>query len=108
MRGSLVKLLVKPGFMTGSKKTSLLAFMPPSATPVVLLKLRMRPFSATMNWLGPAAPMVSGGKEFSVSARVAPVKFRPTVCGVLGERGAPFVSGGQIGVSGDSGLLARF
>src|SRR6516162_10917092 len=100
MRGSVVKLLVNPGFSTGWKKISLLASRAPSATPVALLKLRKRPLSAIMNWVGPAAPMVSGGNEDSVSARVAPRKLTEVVCGVCGKPPGLFVGAGQCVTNG--------
>ena len=79
MRGSLVLSL-----RTELKKTSGSTFSAPSASPVVLLKLRNRPFTVTMNWVGPTAPMVSGGTNPGVSEIVAPVKLVPIVCGVEG------------------------
>src|SRR6266567_8277771 len=104
MRGSLVKLFVAGGVSTDLKKTSVFALMPPSATPVLLLKLRIRPLRATMNWLGPAAPMESGGKEFSVSASVAPRKFRARTCGALGEGTEPAPDTGKAATSGEPGF----
>src|SRR5438128_2564655 len=83
-------------------------FTPPSARPVLLLKLRIRPLRATMNWLGPAAPMDSGGKEFSVSASVAPRKFKVRTCGALGPGAEPEPESGKLGASGEPGLEGRF
>src|SRR5437867_4302564 len=108
MCGSLLKLFVAGGVSTDLKKTSVFALMPPSATPVLLLKLRIRPLTATMNWLGPAAPMESGGKEFSVSASVAPRKFKVRTCGALGPGEEPELETGKIGASGEPGLEGRF
>src|SRR5438445_13347329 len=108
MRGSLVKLFVAGGVSTEWKKTSVFASMPPSFTPVLLLKLRMRPLIATMNWLGPAAPMESGGKEYSVSASVAPRKLMDATCGVIGAGCEPKPAGGHWMTLGESGLEGRF
>ncbi len=88
IRGSLVKLFDAGGVMTVLKKTSVSTFITPSATPVLLLKVRIRPFTQTMNCEGPAAPMLSGGKE-RVSVRVAPTKLVAVVCGLSGERVVP-------------------
>src|SRR3954463_347575 len=104
MRGSLVKLFTTGGVMTELKNTSGFASITPSAVPLVLLKVRIRPFTATMNWDGPTAPMLSGGKA-PVSPSVAPRKFAPVVCGVFGLIGGSPASGiGKIGVFGESGL----
>src|SRR5437773_10544126 len=84
--GSLVKLRPPTGNgdMIDAKKTSVSALTTPSATPVALLKVRTRPLTWTTNCVGPAAPIVSGGKA-PVSASVAPVKFGvDTVCGANG------------------------
>src|SRR6266576_680742 len=108
MCGSLLKLFAAGGVSTELKKTSLLTLIPPSAKPVLLLKLRIRPLSATMNWLRPIAPMESGGKEFSVSASVAPRKFRDRTCGALGAGEEPGLETGKIGTSGEFGLEGRF
>src|SRR6266436_2346320 len=108
MCGSLVKLFVAGGVSTELKKTSVFALMPPSATPVLLLKLRIRPLTATMNWTGPVAPMESGGKEFSVSANVAPRKFTARTCGALGAGAEPELDAGQIATSGELGFEGRF
>src|SRR5207302_5644841 len=108
MCGSLLKLFAAGAVSTELKKTSLLALMPPSAAPVFLLKLRIRPLSATMNWLGPAAPMESGGKEFSVSASVAPRKFRVRSCGDLGTGEEPELESGKVATSGEPGFAGRF
>src|SRR5437773_10884650 len=104
MCGSLLKLFVAGGVSTDLKKTSLLALMPQSATPVLLLKLRIRPLRATMNWLGPAAPMESGGKEISVSASVAPRKFKERICGALGAGEEPELESGKVATSGELGF----
>src|SRR2546421_172124 len=70
--------------MTDAKNTSVSALITPSATPVVLLKVRTRPLTWTTNCVGPAAPIVSGGNA-PVSLSVAPVKFGvETVCGASG------------------------
>src|SRR5688572_14748336 len=50
------------GVMTEAKNTSGSALITPSATPVVLLKVRIRPLMNTKNCVGPTAPSVSGGK----------------------------------------------
>src|SRR5690349_17895927 len=107
MRGSLVKLFVVGGVITEAKNGSVSVLRTPSATPVTLLKDRIRPFTATMNWLGPAAPMESGGNE-RVSARVAPRKLMSVVCGVLGAGPEPVDVGGQFATTGESGFEGRF
>src|ERR1051326_2918049 len=96
------------GVITELKNTSVLASMPPSFTPVFLLKLRIRPFSATINWLGPTAPIESGGKENSVSARVAPRKLKARPCGALGSGLEPEPEIGSFGTSGEFGLEGSF
>src|SRR5438132_5439943 len=83
MRGSEVKLLLAGGVITELKNKSVSVSRTPSATPVDLLKVRIRPLTATMNCVGPTAPMVSGGKA-AVSVRTAPVKVVPIVCGARG------------------------
>src|SRR5439155_8301074 len=95
MRGSEVKLSPIPppsGVFTEEKNTSVSRFSTPSATPVDLLKERMRPLTATMYCVGPTSPMLSGGKA-PVSASVAPVKLVPRVCGEEGA-GSPTVEVG--------------
>src|SRR4051812_10861598 len=72
---------------TESKKVSVAASRTPSAAPDDLRKVRMRPFRATRICVGPAAPIVSGGKAF-VSAEVAARKLTPRVCGADGPGGA--------------------
>src|ERR1041384_6881589 len=72
------------GVMTDAKNPSVSALITPSATPVVLLNVRMRPVTWTTNCVGPAAPIVSGGNA-PVSVSVAPVKLGvETVCGAAG------------------------
>src|SRR5690349_11933119 len=83
MCGSLVKLLAAGGVITEAKKLSIVVLSTPSAAPVVLSKERRRPLMATMNCVGPTAPIVSGGYA-PVSARVAPVKLMAVVCGPSG------------------------
>ncbi len=99
MRGSLVMSL-----LTELKNTSGSTLSAPSASPVVFLKLRKRPFTVTMNCVGPTAPIVSGGTNPGVSEIVAPVKLVPTVCGVDGPvvaaRGPP----GSCDTSGEAGF----
>src|SRR5262245_61215544 len=58
----------------------------PSATPVAFAKERMRPFTPSRNWVGPAAPAVSGGNT-PACASVVPRKFTPGVCGADGASG---------------------
>src|ERR1041385_2912667 len=82
MRGSVVKF--KPDVITDAKNASVPTLMPPSARPVALLNERTRPLSATMNCLGPNAPIVSGGQP-EQSAKPAAVKFEFTVCAASGE-----------------------
>src|SRR5437868_904395 len=106
MRGSLVKLSEAGGVITELKKTSVSALITPSATPFVLLNVRIRPLTATIYCDGPTAPIESGGKA-CVSLRVAPRKLTPVVCGVYGPPpvpGWPAVGRGKIGVSGESGF----
>src|SRR6266403_5468896 len=73
MRGSVVKF--KPGVITELKKESVPVSIPPSATPVALLNERMRPMRAMTNWVGPTAPIVSGGHP-EQSLKLAAVKLR--------------------------------
>src|SRR5512135_3187777 len=107
MRGSDVKLLPTGGVITLAKNTSVLRFSTPSAAPVDFTKLRMRPLTATMNCVGPTAPIESGGKAF-VSASVAPVKLiDESVCAALGPpaRASALVSAGSDATSGAPGAL---
>src|SRR5439155_630983 len=83
IRGSLVKF-GETGVITEAKKLSIVVSRTPSATPLALLNVRSRPLTATTNWLGPTAPIESGGKA-PVSASVAPVKL---VEGVWATAGA--------------------
>src|SRR5439155_23982079 len=89
IRGSLVKF-GETGVITEAKKLSIVVSRTPSATPVALLKVLIRPLTATTNWLGPTAPIESGGKA-PVSASVAPVKLVDGICAAAGtgERRAP-------------------
>src|SRR5438874_1755856 len=73
IRGSLVKF-GETGVITEAKKLSIVVSRTPSATPLALLNVRSRPLTATTNWLGPTAPIESGGKA-PVSASVAPVQL---------------------------------
>src|SRR5215470_6785499 len=85
-------------------------FSAPSASPVVLLKLRNRPFTVTRYWVGPTAPIESGGTNPGVSAIVAPVKFVPRVCGVesvVNADGAPPGSWDTLGERGSCGSDLR-
>ena len=66
------------GVNTEAKKTSGSALRTPSAAPA-LVKERMRPLTKTMNWVGPAVPMESGGKA-PVSVSVAPSKVVTARC----------------------------
>src|SRR6478735_11219902 len=102
MRGSLV-----PALLTEPKNTSGSRFNAPSASPVVLLKLRNRPFTVTMYWVGPTAPMLSGGTSPPVSEIVAPVKLVPTVCGVEGALDGGAMPAGSCATSGDPGFSGR-
>src|SRR3989442_2389059 len=101
MRGSLVKLFDTGGVIADAKKTSVSTLSTPSATPVVLLKLRIRPLSAMMNWVGPTVPIVSGGKAL-VSKSVAAVKLIPTVCGLAVVPLSELSGGGELGTAGQS------
>src|SRR5947208_15240537 len=78
MRGSVVKFGVT-GLITEAKKLSVVVLRTPSARPVALLKVLIRPFTATTNCVGPIAPIESGGNA-PVSATVAPVNFVDGVC----------------------------
>ena len=69
-RGSVV---MKPT-RTELKKESMSASNCPTA-PVLLLKTRIRPLTASKYCVGPAAPIASGGNAL-VSAKVAAVKVR--------------------------------
>src|SRR6266481_4670510 len=62
MRGSEEKFFVIGGVITEVKNESLVTFMALSLPPVALMKERIRPLRLIMNWVGPADPMVSGGK----------------------------------------------
>ena len=84
---------------TGLKNASIVAFRTPSARPVSFANVRMRPFTATRNCAGPAAPVVSGGKAFE-SASVAPRKFEPIACLAEGR-----VAGADAGGPSDDGRL---
>src|SRR5205814_6592754 len=106
MRGSLVKLFDAGGVITDWKKTSLSKFSTPSATPVFLLKLRMRPLSAIMNCVGPTVPIVSGGKAL-VSASVAARKLVPRVWGLAVAALSELSGGGELRTSGESGFGSK-
>ena len=99
MRGSLVMSL-----LTELKNTSGSTLSAPSASPVVFLKLRKRPFTVTMYCVGPTAPIVSGGTNPAVSEIVAPVKLVPTVCGVDGPVVADRGPAGSCDTSGEPGF----
>ena len=60
MCGSVVKL-PGSGVITELKNASVSALSTPSAAPVSLLYVRMRPLIIAMYWVGPTAPCVSGG-----------------------------------------------
>ena len=75
MRGSVEKLLPAGGVITDWKNVSVVTLIAPSATPLVLLNERMRPFSAIINCVGPIVPIVSGGQP-EQSLNVAAVKFK--------------------------------
>src|SRR5437763_10811661 len=86
MRGSLVLELATP-----LKNEVVPVFRTPSATPVALLKVTMRLFTATMNCDGPTAPIESGGRENVgfVPESVAPVKLVLIVCAASGAGKRP-------------------
>src|SRR5512142_2516440 len=88
MRGSVEKF--DPGVKTELKKLSVLALIAPSARPVLLSNERIRPLRAVMNWVGPTAPIVSGGQP-EQSLKLAAVKLivELTVCCPSGEIGEP-------------------
>src|SRR5258706_16137709 len=90
-RGSLVPDV----FLTDSKKALVVALSAPRA-PVVLSKTLMRLLTPTRNWVGPTAPIVSGGKAPD-SPNVDPVKLRPVVWGDArtGGGGSPIFFGGH-------------
>ena len=100
-RGSAVGWLLR----TEVKKTSMSAFRPPSELPVTLPKLRMRLLTPTRNCEGPAAPIVSGGYAF-VSARFAPRKLTPRVCGSP-EDGTLLTGGAESEVAGRAARACR-
>ena len=81
------------GVITEAKNTSGSALSTPSATPA-LVKERMRPLTKTMNCVGPAVPIESGGKA-PVSVSVAPLKERAVVwtCSVIGTSAFPSAGG---------------
>src|SRR2546430_12307528 len=90
IRGSVVKF-GETGVITEAKKLSIAVSRALSATPLALLNVRSRPLTATTNWLGPTAPIESGGKA-PVSASVAPVKLLEGVWATAGAgavRAAP-------------------
>ena len=92
---------------TESKNVSVATLRTPSAAPDDLRNVRMRPFRATRNCVGPAAPIVSGGKAF-VSAEVAPRKLTPSVCGAEGPGGATAAAPSMLAVSaGESAFEGR-
>ena len=80
--GSVVVLWTTPfvrGVMTLLKKTSGSASRTPSVRPVFLSKLRSRPLTRMMNWVGPAAPMESGGNAPVSEGPVTPSHCKPIV-----------------------------
>src|ERR1700682_5726827 len=82
--------------------------MPPSAAPVVLLNDLIRPLTMTMNWLGPTAPLVSGGIN-GESALVAPRSWVPTVWAARGDRVPDAGCGSGVAVSlREAGFGRRF
>src|SRR5437867_10821185 len=101
MRGSVVKLGVT-GVITEAKKLSVVVLRTPSARPVALLKVLIRPFTATTNCVGPIAPVESGGNA-PVSASVAPVKFVDGVCAAARLGDGPAV----LGTSASAGRCGR-
>jgi hypothetical protein len=70
-----------------------------------LLKTLMRPLTATRNWLGRAAPMLSGGTAPD-SASVAPVKLVPTLNALGPASAAPIVASFGAGEPG-FGFLSK-
>src|SRR5438552_9093550 len=87
------------GVITELKKLSVVVLRTPSAPPVLLLNVRTLPLMTTRNWVGPTAPIESGGNPLA-SASVAAVKLNPTVCesGEIGEPGgAGFPANGPFG-----------
>src|SRR5881409_247189 len=99
MRGSLVlSLLTEPKNTSGSTLSA------PSASPVVLLKLRNRPFTVTRYCVGPTAPIVSGGTNPGVSEIVAPVKLVPRDCGVESDADADAAPPGTCDTWGEPGF----
>lgn len=65
------------------KKLSVVVSSAPSTAPVLLLNVRIRPLTPTRNWVGPAAPIESGGMS-PESLKVAPRKFVVTLWGARG------------------------
>src|SRR5262245_65563633 len=56
----------------------------------VLLKMAKSVFTTSTTWLGPTAPLVSGGAEFTTNVPAGPVKPCPTpskLATVVGARG---------------------
>src|SRR5438094_7385128 len=82
----IIGSLVEEPLRTLVKNVLVVAFTTPSATPVVLLNDTMRLLTAITYCVGPTAPSSSGGNELVgfVRESVAPVKFRPVVCGANG------------------------
>jgi hypothetical protein len=54
-------LVYPPEVITDEKKLSVVTLKTPSATPVVLLYEVMIEFIATIYWVGPTDPILSGG-----------------------------------------------
>ena len=87
------------GVSTEEKKVSRVAFSWPTAP--ALLNTRMRPLTPPRNWVGPTAPMLSGGTNWESAASVAPVKLLPTESfGPVASAAPSFVSGVEAGESG--------
>src|SRR5262249_15367056 len=86
--------LVPDPFRTLVKNVFVVALRTPSATPVLLLKLTRRPFTAITYCVGPTAPSSSGGNALVglVPESVAAVKLTPSVCGANGAK--PIALGG--------------
>ncbi len=69
------------GVITGAKNTSGFTFITPSAAPVVELNDLIMPFTATIYWVGPMAPMLSGGNGPLEEELVNPLNVVPIVWG---------------------------
>src|SRR5438128_1052989 len=90
------------------KKFAVVVFNAPGAP--VLAKTLMRPLTQISIWLGPTAPMLSGG-IYPASDNCAPRKLVPTLCAVINGDSAvgPENPGaGDCAACGDAGLPERF